>query len=207
MFWDCLIGWCYFFHEENSVTIFMMKTVTLFFIASFFYNISLSQPSDFIILKKNQRTVKSFFSGSNISFETDRGYYTGQINAIQKDSLFLSQFDIQPVLTRLGVTVLDTIAVYKLSFNYKEIIKVGNQKKKGFNLAASGGSLFGGGILITAFGLGTWIFTKPGTEYHASTALIVASGALAGIGYLLLKSNNSTYNIGKKYQLEYIKVK
>jgi len=30
---------------------------------------------------------------------------------------------------------------------------------------------------------------------------------LGGIGYLLLKSNSSNYSIGKKYQLEYVKVK
>lgn len=204
MFWNSFIGWCYFFYEATAIA---MKIFIILFLASFITSKCLSQPSDFIVLKKNGKSIKSFFTGSNISFETDKGFYAGQISAIQKDSIFLTQYDIQQVLTRLGVTVLDTIAAYRLVFNYKEIINIGNQKRKGFNLSATGSSLFGGGILITAFGLGTWIFTKPGTEYHASPALVISAAALGGIGYLLLKSNGSVYSIGKKYQLEYIKVK
>lgn len=184
-----------------------MKSFFLFLLASFIYCIGLSQPSDFIILKKDQHTIKSFFAGSNIGFETNTGYYSGQVTSIKKDSLFINQYDIRRVPTNLGIYVLDTVATYRLAFNYREIIKVENQTRKGFNGAASGGSLFGGGILITVVGLGTWVFTKPGTQYHASPVLVGAGAALAGIGYLLLKSNGSNYSIGKRYQLEYIKVK
>lgn len=184
-----------------------MKSALLFFITSFIYAAGLSQPSDFIVLKKDQRTVKSFFAGSNIGFKTANGSYTGQITSVKKDSLFINQYDVRQVLTNFGFYVIDTVATYRLVFNYKDIIKVENQKRKGFNWAASGGTLFGGGILITAVGLGTWIFTKPETQYHASPALVISAGALAGVGYLLLRSSSSYYSIGKKYQLEYVKVK
>lgn len=184
-----------------------MKSAFLIFIFSITYAACLSQASDFIVLKKDHQTVKSFFAGSNISLETDRGYYSGHINAVQSDSLFLSLFDVRQVPTNLGVYVLDTVATYRVEFNYKDIIKIENQKRKGFNWSASGGSLFGGGILITAVGLGTWIFTRPGTQYHASPALVIGAAALAGVGYLLLRSNSSYYSIGKKFRLEYIKVK
>lgn len=184
-----------------------MKSALFFFITSFIYAAVLSQPSDFIIIKKNRQAVKSFFAGSNISLQTEGGYYSGQITSIKKDSLFIIQYDIRQLPTNLGIYVVDTVATYRLSFNYKEIIKVEKQKGKGFNWAASGGSLLGGGVLLTAVGLGTWIFTKPGNTYHASTAFVVGSAALAGIGYLLLRSNSSFYSIGKKYQLEYVKVK
>jgi len=184
-----------------------MKSALLFFIASFFIATVLSQPSDFLIIKKGQRTVKSFFAGSHIGFETDKGFYEGQINAIQKDSLFLTQFDIRQVMTTLGFYTVDTIASYRLSFSYKDIIKIPIQKRRGFDLASSGGSLFGGGVLITAFGLGTWIFTKSGSRYYASPTLVISAAALAAVGYLLMRSNSSKYTIGKKYRLEYIKVK
>ena len=184
-----------------------MKSAFLFFISTFIYYSCLSQPSDFIVLKKDQRTIKSFFAGSNVGFVTENGYYSGKIISVKKDSLFMEQYDIRQVPTNLGVYVVDTVATYRLAFNYKEIIKIENQKRKGFNWAASGGSLLGGGVLITAVGLGTWVFTKPGTQYHASPALVISGAALAGIGYLLLKSNGSYYAIGKKYHLEYIKVK
>ena len=184
-----------------------MKGLLLFFITVFIYAAGLSQPSDFIILKKDQRTIKSFFAGSNIAFDTNGGSYSGLITSVKKDSLFINQYDIRQVPTNLGIYVLDTVATYRLAFNYKDIIKIYNQKTKGFNWAASGGSLFGGGVLITAVGLGTWVFTKPGTQYHASPVLVGAGAALAGIGYLLLKSNGSKYSIGKKYKIEYVRVK
>ena len=184
-----------------------MKTAFFLFISTFIYTAVQSQPSDFIVIKKDQRTVKSFFAGSNISFETDRGYYSGQIKSIKKDSLFINQYDIRQLPTSLGVYVLDTVATYRLAFNYKEIIKVGKQKRRGFDWSSSGGSLLGGGTLITLAGLGSWVFTKAGTESHASTALVVGGAALAGIGYILLRSNTSNYTIGKKYQLQYISVK
>ena len=184
-----------------------MKSALIFFVSSFMYASCLSQPFDFVVLKKDQRTIKSFFAGSNIGLATEKGYYSGKIISIKKDSLFIEQYDIRQVPTNLGVYMLDTMATYRLAFNYKEIIKIENQKRKGFNWAASGGALLGGGILITGVGLGTWVFTKPGTQYYASPALVISGAALAGIGYLLLKSNGSYYAIGKKYHLEYIKVK
>lgn len=183
-----------------------MIYILLLFITPFIYATGLSQPSDFIVVKKNSTRVKSFFKGSNINFETDRGFFSGQINAVKKDSLFLTQFDVRQVPTSLGIFVLDTVATYRLQFNYKEIIAITNEKPKGFDRSVSGGSLLGGGVLITAVGLGTWIFTKPGTRYYASPRLVIGSAVLAGIGYLLLKSNNAEYKIGKKYRLEYVKV-
>lgn len=184
-----------------------MKSALFFFIASFFYAAVLSQPSDFLIIKKGQTTVKSYFAGSNIGFETDKGFYSGQINAIRKDSLFLTQFDVRQVMTTFGFYILDTVASYRIAFSYKDIIRIPIQKRRGFDLSSSGGSLFGGGVLITAFGLGTWVFTKSDSRYYASPTLVISAAALAGVGYLLLRSNSAKYTIGKKYRLEYIKVK
>lgn len=179
-----------------------------FFITTFFLCAPvLCQPSDFMVIKKGEKAVKSFMSGNTISFHTANGSYSGRINAMHRDSVFLLQFAIRQVPTTIGTYILDTVATYRLGFNYREITRIESHKRKGFDLASSGGSLFGGGILITAVGLGTWIFTKPGTQYYASPALVISGAALAGIGYLLLRSNSNKYNIGKKYQLQYVKVK
>ena len=184
-----------------------MKNISFFFLLFFISEKIFSQASDFIVLKKNDHTVKSFFSGSPIAFETDNGFYSVQIDAIKKDTVYLLQFDIRQIPTNLGIYVVDTVATYHLKFSYKEIIAIEDQKAKGFNWGASGGSLFGGGILLTAVGLGTWAFTKPGTQYHASPYLIAGGAVLAGVGYLLLRSGNGKYKIGKNYTLQYIKVK
>ena len=179
----------------------------ILFVSSFIYVFAIAQPSDFIVLKKVQHTIKNFFSGSMIGVVTQNGSFSGKITSVKKDSLFIEMYDIRQVPTNLGVYMLDTVATYRLGFNYKDVIKIEREQKKGFSWAASGGSLLGGGVLITAVGLGTWIFAKPATRYHASPALVASGAALAGIGYLLLRSNNPYFTMGKKYHLEYIKVK
>ncbi|MBA2248982.1 MAG: hypothetical protein H0W12_02180 [Chitinophagaceae bacterium] len=166
-----------------------------------------SQSADFLVLKKNDHAIKMFYSGSNISFTTPTGYYTGNIRSIYKDTVFLTEYDIRQVPTNLGVYTVDTVARYQLAFNYKDILAIGAKEKKGFDWKASGGALFGGGILLTTVGLGTWLFTKPGSQYYAAPYLVAGSAALAGIGYLLLKSNNKGMVISKKYQLAYMQVK
>ena len=103
--------------------------------------------------------------------------------------------------------MLDTVATYPFAVNYKQIIGFGKMRKNKFDWSGSGGALLGGGILLTTVGLGTWIFTKPNTRYYASPYLVGGAALLAGIGYLLVKSGNKGMMLGKKYSLEYIKVK
>lgn len=169
------------------------------------YGISAAQ-DDFIVLKKNLRTVKTYFTGTQIAFTTSTRYYSGRISSIQKDSIDMLEYDIRQLPTRLGVYMLDTVATYRSRIGYRDIIKIQNERK-GFNFAASGASLLGGGILITAIGLGTWLFTKPGDRYHASPKLIVGAAALGATGYILMKTSDKNFSIGKKYHLNYIRTK
>ena len=182
-----------------------MRFLTALFAILFFTASCLAQ-SDLLILKKNNRTERTFFPGSQMIFATANGFYNGYVTSIERDTVFLIQYDVRQVPSNLGVYVLDTIARYRFGINYHDITGFGNDSKK-FDWNASGGALFGGGILLTTVGLGTWIFTKPGTRYHAGTSLIIGSAALAGIGYLLMKSGNKGTKLGKKYKLNYIKVK
>ncbi len=157
------------------------------------------------ILKKNSRTVKSFFPGTEIDFSTVSRYYEAQITGIKKDSVYLAQYDTRRVYSStLGVFLIDTVAVYHFGVNYKEIISLGKNTEK-FNWSASGAALFGGGILLTTAGLITWIFAKPNTRYYARPQFVIGAAVLAGIGYLLLKTGNKPMKLGKKYTLHYIK--
>ncbi len=179
----------------------------LFLLSSFSISVlSFAQQGDFIILKKNQRTIRTLFAGSPVSFTTATGTYTGRINKIERDSLFVVQYDISKVFTNLGVYITDTIASIQTAFYYKDVISI-NKETSGFNWAASGGSLLGGGVLLTTVGLGTWIFTNPGMQYHAPAPLVIGSAILAGIGYLLVTQNRQVIKFEKKYTLEYISTK
>lgn len=175
-------------------------------ILSIFFSTSCLAQSDLLILKKNNRTIQSFFPGSEMIFSTSSGYHIANVTSIEKDSIFLIQYNIRQVPTSLGVYVLDTVARYPFGINYHDITAFGKSSNH-FNLGGSGGALFGGGILITAVGLGTWIFSKPNTRYYASPYLVGGAATLAGIGYLIMKSANRGMVLGKKYTLHYISVK
>jgi hypothetical protein len=180
-----------------------------FFLAMFsifFFTVSCLAQSDLLILKKNNRTQQTFFPGSEITFTTASGVYHAYITSIEKDSVFLIQYDVRQMPTNLGVYVLDTVARYNFGINYRDITgfrKINNK----FDWAASGGALFGGGVLLTTVGLGTWIFSKPDTRYYARPALVITSAALAGVGYLMMRSHNKGIPLGNKYKLVYLKMK
>lgn len=184
-----------------------MKPVFVFTLINLCSIYCAAQPSDLLILKKNNRTLQTFFPGNEITFKTSSGYYGGTIKSINRDSLFLIQYDVRQIPTNLGVYVLDTVATYPFAVNYKQIIGFGKMKNNKFNWSGSGGALLGGGLLLTTVGLGTWLFTKPNSRYYASPYLVGGAAFLGGIGYLLIKSGNKGMMLGKKYSLEYITVK
>ncbi len=184
-----------------------MKILFVLSVCLLFYFSGNAQPSDILILKKNDRTLQTFFPGNEIIFNTSSRYYFGYIQSINHDSLFLIQYDVRQIPTSLGIYILDTVATYHFAINYKEITGLGKNRNKKFDWSASGGALLGGGIVITTVGLGTWLFTKPNTRYYASPYLVGGAALLGGIGYLLVKSNSKGITLGKKYSLEYIPVK
>ena len=183
-----------------------MKTLIISIICFLLLSSGEAQPSDILILKKRSHPLQTFFPGSEIAFNTSNGYYNGFIQSIQRDSLFLLQYDIRQIPTTLGIYILDTVATYHFAVNYKQITGFGKTGYKKFDWSASGGALAGGGVLITVVGLGTWLFTKPNTRYYASPYLVGGAALLAGIGYLLARSNGKGMEIGKKYSLQYLHV-
>ena len=183
-----------------------MKRLFIFFASFLIMSFCKAQSSDILILKKNLRTVKTFFPGNEINLTTASGFYTGTITSINRDTIFIIQYDIRQRPSNLGVYFLDTVATYRYGINYKQVTALNKDYNKKFNWSGSGGALFGGGILLTTVGLGTWIFAKPDTRYYASPYLIGSAALLAGIGYLLMKSGSKGLQIGKKYSLQYVHV-
>lgn len=171
----------------------------------FFYAITSFAQNDLLLLKKNGHKIESFYPGIEIDFSNADRYFEAYITAVKNDSVFLVQYNIQRILTSMGVYILDTVSQYHFAMNYHGIISIG-KKRKGFDLNASGATLFGGGILLTTAGLITWIFSKPHTRYYASKQLVIGSAALAVIGYFLMNSGNKKMVLGKKYTLNYIKM-
>jgi len=159
-----------------------------------------AQSSDVILLKRNNKTIKRYFAGTDIDLTTTTGVYiNAQITKIKNDSLFLKQFVIRQIPTQLGVYVLDTVATYYYKYHYNQVKAIGKTGRR-FNLSASAASLLGGGAILTlASGIVYLVDRK-----NFSPALMIASASLATIGYVMAKTGGKGMIIGKKYSLVYL---
>lgn len=176
--------------------------LTLLAIFIFFGQQVFSQSSDFILFKKNNRTIGSYYTGNNIAFTNkDGNYIEAKITDIKHDTLFLRQFIVQQVPTNFGVYILDTVGSYRYQYHYNQIKAIGRTGRK-FNTSASGAALFGGGaVLAIASGV---VYLADRNKF--SPQLLVASVALGGIGYLMTKFGGKGMIIGKRYSLVYVDV-
>lgn len=88
-------------------------------------NLVSAQSSDFIILKKNSKSIRTFFAGSNISFITTAGVFRdGRIIMIKNDSIVIQEFLVQKIPTTMGTYMLDTAGSFRYAYNYNEIKKI-----------------------------------------------------------------------------------
>lgn len=175
----------------------------LFFLFFFSAIAAQAQPSDFIILKKKNKTIHSYYAGTQIEFVTTNGIYKDAvITKIANDTIYLQEFLVRQLPTTLGFYITDTAGSFRYAYDYRQIGSIG-KKQKGFNVSGSGAALFGGGTVLT---LGSGIVYLADRKKF-SPGLLIASAALAGIGYLMMKSGSKGIVIGKKnYRLEYISV-
>lgn len=162
---------------------------------------AIGQQADFILLKKRDKTVKAYYSGTQIEFVTQTGAYRNAlIERIANDSLFLREFLVQRIPTQLGFFITDTAGSFHYAYHYSQIARMG-KKQKGFSLSASGASLIGGGIVLTvASGI---VYLVDRAKF--SPQLLVGAVGLGAIGYLLTRIGAKGIVIGKHgYHIEYV---
>ncbi len=163
-------------------------------------NQTFAQSSDVILLKRNNKTIKRYFAGSDIDLTTTTGVYiSATITKIKNDSLFLKQYVVRQTPTQLGVFVLDTVTTYYYKYHYNQVKAIGKTGRR-FNLSASAASLLGGGALLTVAGGIVYLVDRK----NFSPSLMIASASLATIGYVLAKTGGKGIIIGKKYSLVYL---
>src|SRR5665213_41502 len=178
-----------------------MRTLLIFFVA-FFLVTKCNAQSDLLILKKNDKTVQSFYAGTQMHFFTGTHYHEGSVTAVEKDSVYLIYYDVKQMMTTMGFYMLDTVATYPFAVDYRTITAL-KKERKNFDWGTSGAVLMGGGLLLTAAGLLTWVFTKPNSEYYVSTGFVIGAAAIAVAGYFIAKLATKDIKIGKKYTLRY----
>src|ERR1044072_208831 len=98
-----------------------MKQTILFILLLAITQVTLSQTSDFVVLKKrNNRTLKTYYPGAFLSAHTYNGFFiNGFIKEIRHDSLIILQQETRLVGTEFGSAV-DTVS-YTLGVDYREI--------------------------------------------------------------------------------------
>lgn len=176
-----------------------MKYLLLSILVSF-VQLSFSQTADFLILKKKNKTIERYFTGSNIELTTTNGVYlNANIRQLKNDSLFLREYIVRQVPTNLGIFVLDTLGSYSYKYHYNQIKAIGKATDKKFNLSGSAASLISGGILITI--ASAVVFVADRKKF--SPELMGAGIVLGGLGYLIAKTTGKAMVIGKKYSLIY----
>lgn len=180
----------------------MLKYIPLILLALLTEKIFSQQASDFIVVKKrNNRTVKTFFPGLPISFETvDKRQANGMIEAIRHDSIFVKEWDIRPMLNSFGIPVVDTVAAYISGFHYKEIGKVDVSNRMKLQEVTPGRILIIGGtgyILLNL--INGAIQHQSITSSKNLTSLGIAGGAVAAG---LLANYISRHK--NKYHVEYV---
>jgi hypothetical protein len=171
-----------------------------------------AQQSDFIILKKkNNRTLKTYASGSFIMAETSSGFVlNGYIEDIRNDSIYIHQEETKLMNKGFGME-LDTIR-YSIGLPVSQIMRYYYQgynwggRKKGFVQVTLPRLMMLGGFGYTALELVNTAYRK---ESITSNNKPVALGTAAAIGLagLIWKNwgeHRKNANSGK-YRVVYVK--
>lgn len=180
----------------------LMHKLKLTLACLFVYSIALGQQDDFISFGKRDRTLRTYFKGMPIAFIHRNGdFINGTIQKIQRDSIFIKQYDIRMMPTPWGTASKDTISYYDLRFHYKEIAAF-PRPPRSFEFVRNG-TFF----MITGGGY-TFLHTFNGLiqKHPLDGATLAISGGVAALGFTMKKLRKYYYPIGKKYTIKYIKM-
>ena len=164
---------------------------------------SFAQSADFIVLKKHNKTITTFYSGTNIAFTSESGsYISALINGIKNDTLYLQEFIIRYLPTNIGTYIIDTVGSYHYKYHYNQVAAIGQKERTNFNMKGSGAALFGGGVLLTLASAVVYVADRQ----KFSAPLLLTSVGLGTLGYFMSKGkkHGNGVLIGKKYKLVYM---
>ena len=188
-----------------------MKQILLFILLVSITEASLSQSSDFIVLKKrNNRTLKTYYPGAFISAITYNDFsINGFIKEIRNDSVIILQQQRQLVGTEFGTSV-DTVS-YTIGVDYHEIraFHYTSQytwgRKRGFVEVTVPRLMKYGGIGFLVLELFNTAYRKESiTADNKMVSLGIAAG-VAATGFAITYFQNKADKAGGKYKVVYVK--
>lgn len=172
-----------------------------------------SQQSDFIVIKKrNNRTLKTYATGSFISAVTYNGFpINGFIKDIRNDTIFLQQQETRLVGTEFGST-LDTVN-YTIGIDYREIKKFNYTKnyvwgrKKGFASATLPTIMIIGGTGFIVLELVNTAYRHESLSDDKKLASLGIAAGIAAVGFLIKGIQTHSDKVGGKYKVVYMHIK
>lgn len=188
-----------------------MKQALLFILLVSIAEATLSQSSDFIVLKKrNNRTIRTYYPGAFISAVTYDGFsINGFIKDIRHDSIIILQQERRLISTEFGAT-LDTMS-YTIGIDYHNIKtfhytgKYTWGRKRGFAQITIPRLMKIGGIGFIALELINTAYRKESiTANNKMLSLGIAAG-VAATGFAITYFQNRSDKVGGKYKVVYVK--
>lgn len=169
-------------------------------------SLTVSAQNNILLLRKNNRTVRTLFEGKYIAFDTkQKSSASGIITKIGKDTIFIRHFEIMRVGTTYGGVYFDTSFRYTTAIHIKDIGAV-HPFRSMSGYANSGALLMiaGGGVMVLGAVNGIYRKESIGDWYKPSG--FISAGVLAGTGYFLQRASKKKYVIGRKYQLQILSI-
>jgi hypothetical protein len=154
--------------------------------------------SDWLVLKKNGKTIKTYMPGARIDFlTTNKTPVSGVMYKLRNDTLYLIQFDIRMMPTKTGGILNDTITQKTNPYLIKHIGYITKQKEsfryiKNGTIFMIGGGAYAGLHLINAA-----ILSDP-----VDWKVVGIAGGVFAFGFLLKMLHKEEMTLGKKYKLE-----
>lgn len=189
-----------------------MKSYVIIILLLSLSQVSFSQTSDFIVIKKrNNRTLKTYYPGAFISAVTYHGFQiNGYIRYIRNDSLIIRQEERRLMPTDFGGTKLDTF-VYTIGLDYREIEKFNYTsqytwgRKRGFAVVTLPKLMMIGGTGYVLLELINTGYRRESLNEDGKLLSLGIGAAVAAAGYTIQRVTREHNKVGKKYKVVYVR--
>jgi hypothetical protein len=188
-----------------------MKQTLLFILLLSITKVTLSQKSDFIVLKKrNNRTLKTYYPGEFISAVTYNGFpINGYIKDIRNDSVIILQQQRELVSAGFG-SELDTVS-YVLGIDYHDIkaFHYTSQytwgRKRGFAQISIPKLMMAGGAGFIILELVNTAYRNESINANNKLASLGIAAGIAAAGFAITRIQKHRDQAGINYKVLYIK--
>lgn len=149
---------------------------------------------------KKGRTVKTYFNGMKIDMGTQGLEVEGIIRRVQDDSIFIQYYNVQKQYNMWGTSVLDTVTSFSHPLR-RDGYPVDPKAPAKFEFVRNGTLFMIGGTGYLLLHIVNAAYLK---EPVIGSTVAIAGGIAVG-GFLMNKFRKRKYEIGKGYDLKYIK--